>query len=245
MTNRKLKLKSKSNVLKRRSKQLLELFNKFSRIKILIITIIIEKQCVVYQDHLVIYPSFFAVLYKTHIETQIDQSSLLFFSFLQMGLSRLNRLIGLLVVIFAIIYGWKTFFEARRPPCYTIDVKYFGPGNSPSNDEEDLSIQPFKIPFDRSQVEDMLDRVRKTRFYEPQIIVDNRDVNRSTYGFNRQTAESVRHYLLDTYDWKKTVEELNQLDHFKTNIAVRGLTERSYSIGFYLGFEYSFRSCDK
>lgn len=163
-----------------------------------------------------------------------------------MGLSRLNRLIGLIVLIFAIIYGWKMFFEARRPPCYSVDVKYFGPENSASQDEEDLSIKPFKIPFDRSQVEDMIDRVRKTRFYEPQIIVDNRNVNQSTYGFNRKTAETIRNYLLNTYDWKKTVEELNQLTHFKTNIAVRGLSGfYSYSAVFRLGFGYSFCSCDK
>jgi pimeloyl-ACP methyl ester carboxylesterase len=136
-----------------------------------------------------------------------------------MGLSRLNRLIGILVLIFAIIYGWKSLFEARRPPCYTIDVKYFGPGNPPSDDAEDFSIKPFKVPFDRSQVDDMIDRVRKTRFYEPQIIVDNKNVNGSTYGFNRQTIGMVQEYLLNTFDWKKTVQELNTFDHYKTNIA--------------------------
>ena len=67
----------------------------------------------------------------------------------------------------------------------------------------------------------MINRVSKTRFYEPQILVDNRNVNKSTYGFNRQTAESIRDYLMNTYDWKKTVQELNTFDHFKTNIAVR------------------------
>ena len=137
-----------------------------------------------------------------------------------MALSQLSRLLALIVLIFAIIYGWKTFFETRRPPCYTVDVKYFGPGNPLSTDEEDLSIKPFEVPFDRTQVEDMINRVRKTRFYEPQIIVDNRNVNQSTYGFNRQTAEVVQEYLLNTYNWKRTVEELNQLEHFKTNIAV-------------------------
>jgi len=138
-----------------------------------------------------------------------------------MGLSRLNRVIGVLVLIFAIIYGWKSLFEARRPPCYTIDVKYFGPEISPSSDTEDFSIKPFKIPFERSQVDDMINRITKTRFYEPQILIDNQNVNKSTYGFNRQTTESIRDYLLNTYDWKKTVQELNNFDHYKTNIAVR------------------------
>ncbi|CAF1222923.1 unnamed protein product [Adineta ricciae] len=136
-----------------------------------------------------------------------------------MGLSRLNRVIAVCILIAAIIYGWKTLFEARRPPCYSIDVKYFGSGVSPSTDAEDLSIKPFQVPFDRSQVDDMISRVRNTRFYEPQIAVDNRHVNKSSYGFNRQTAESVREYLINTFDWKKTVQELNTFSHFKTNIA--------------------------
>ena len=89
------------------------------------------------------------------------------------------------------------------------------------DDTEDFSIKPFKIPFERSQVDDMINRVTKTRFYEPQILIDNRNVNKSTYGFNRQTAESIRDYLINTYDWKKTVQELNNFDHYKTNIAVR------------------------
>jgi hypothetical protein len=160
-----------------------------------------------------------------------------------MSLSRLNRVIGVLVLIFAIIYGWKCLFEARRPPCYTIDVKYFGPENVSSSDTEDFSIKPFKIPFERSQIDDMTDRVRKTRFYEPQILVNNQNVNRSTYGFNRQTAESIRDYLLDTYDWKKTVQELNNFDHYKTNIAVRNFSILYLNILiFFKGFGYSFCS---
>jgi hypothetical protein len=154
-----------------------------------------------------------------------------------MGLSRLNRAIGILVLIFAIIYGWKCLFEARRPPCYTIDVKYFGPANSSLIDTEDFSIKPFKIPFERSQVDDMNNRLSKTRFYEPQILIDNRNINKSTYGFNRQTAESIRDYFINTYDWKKTVQELNNFDHYKTNIAVRYFL--FYSM-FFIKYVYCF-----
>ena len=150
-----------------------------------------------------------------------------------MGLSRLNRVIGVIVLICAIIYGWKALFEARRPPCYTVDVKYFGADIPTSSDSEDLSIKPFKIPFDRKQIDDMTDRVSKTRFYEPQLVVDNRNVNKSTYGFNRQTAESVRKYFIETFDWKKTVQELNAFDHYKTNIAVR-CSCFFYSISIYM-----------
>jgi hypothetical protein len=138
-----------------------------------------------------------------------------------MGLSRLNRIIAVFGLLCALIYGWKYLFEARRPPCYSIDVKYFGPNIPSSNEEEDFSIKPFKIPFERSQVDDLMNRISKTRFYEPQIIVDNKHVNQSTYGFNRKTAEIIRDYVLNTYDWKKTVEEFNTFNHYKTNIAVR------------------------
>lgn len=144
-----------------------------------------------------------------------------------MGLSRWNRLIAVLALVFAVIYGWTCLFDARRPPCYSIDVKYFGA--SPET-TEDFSIRPFKIPFDRAQVDDVIDRLRKTRFYEPQILVDNQRVNRSSYGFNRQTAESVREYFIKEFDWKKTVQELNELDHYKTTIAVRAVRCRSVSM---------------
>ncbi|CAF3107844.1 unnamed protein product [Rotaria sp. Silwood2] len=138
-----------------------------------------------------------------------------------MGLSRLNHIIAFIVLIFAAIYGWKYLFESRRPPCYTIDVKYFGLNIPTSTDTEDLSIKSFTVPFDRSQIDDMINRASKTRFYEQQILIDNKYVNKSTYGFNRKTVESIRDYLINTYDWKKTVQELNTFDHYKTNIAVR------------------------
>ena len=141
-----------------------------------------------------------------------------------MGLSRLSRVLALIALIVAVIYGWKYLFEARRPPCYTIDVKYFGPNIPTPNEAEDLTIKSFQIPFDSSQVNDMIDRVRKTRFYEPQIIIDNQHVNKSTYGFHRQTAESIHQYLINTYDWKKTVQELNTFNHYKTHISVRFIT---------------------
>jgi pimeloyl-ACP methyl ester carboxylesterase len=51
-------------------------------------------------------------------------------------------------------------------------------------------------------------------------LIDNRNVNQSTYGFNRKTAESIREYWINKYDWKKTVQDLNTFDHYKTHIAV-------------------------
>jgi hypothetical protein len=58
-----------------------------------------------------------------------------------MGLSRLNRIIAVFALIFAVIYGWKALFEARRPPCSTVDVKYSGPV---FHNQMYFSIKPFK-----------------------------------------------------------------------------------------------------
>jgi hypothetical protein len=139
-----------------------------------------------------------------------------------MGLSRLSLIIGIFVVIFAVLYGWEHLFGARDPSSYSINIKYFGPTIPLSNDTtEDLSIRTFIVPFERSQFEDVIHRLTKTRFYEPQILIDKRYVNQPMYGFNRKTAESVRDYWINTYDWKKTVQELNTFNHYKTRISVR------------------------
>jgi hypothetical protein len=137
-----------------------------------------------------------------------------------MGLSRCSRIIALVVLICACLYGWNCLFGEQRPPCYTVDATYFGSSESISSYVENISILPFEIPFDRVQIEDFNDRLRQTRFYEPQMIVDDQLVNRSTYGFNRQTAEIVRNYFLTKFNWKETVADLNKYQHFKTNIAV-------------------------
>jgi hypothetical protein len=146
-----------------------------------------------------------------------------------MGLSRWHRAIAILALLFAVVYAWKRLFEAPRSPCYSIDVKHFG---ATVGDVDDVSIHAFRIPFEQSQVDDVVQRLNRTRFSEPQIIVDHQSVNRSTYGFNRHTAETVRDYFLQSFDWQTTVNELNVFRHYRTNIAVRHVA-RLVSIGLH------------
>ena len=141
-----------------------------------------------------------------------------------MALSRLSRLLALVTLVAAILFGYKRVFQSSSIPRYSIDVKYFGRTIPSSSAQEDLSIRPFKIPFDRAQVDDVFDRLRRMRFSNSPMFVDHRHINRSTYGFDRHTAGSVRQYWMETFDWKKTVHELNQFDHYKTSIAVRDLS---------------------
>lgn len=123
----------------------------------------------------------------------------------------------IIIAIIAILIGWNQFFPEKSVKTYSIDRKYFG---SNSNNEENTEIKPFKIPYDSDVVADVIDRLRKTRFYQTHIVVNQRDVNHSTYGFPRQAAENIHQYWINHFDWKKTVEELNQFDHYQTSIDV-------------------------
>lgn len=49
----------------------------------------------------------------------------------------------------------------------------------------------------------MINRISKKCFYELQILIDDRNINKSTYALNRQIAGSVCDYLIDTSLEKK------------------------------------------
>jgi hypothetical protein len=57
----------------------------------------------------------------------------------------LSLIARILVVIFAVLYGWKylVFLGVDDPPSYSIDIKYFGPLILLSTDIKDLSIEIF------------------------------------------------------------------------------------------------------
>lgn len=124
------------------------------------------------------------------------------------------------MIIVTISLNWNRVLNSRDSPSYFIPARYFGKDSSQRKTEETLTIERFTIPFDRSQVDDVLTRLRETRFSPVDIAIDHRHVNRSTYGFPHETAEMVRQYWMNNYDWKKTVKEWNEFQHYKTQIQV-------------------------
>lgn len=76
---------------------------------------------------------------------------------------------------------WKCLFEAQHSPCYIVNVKYLDWDILASSDAKDFVIKPFKGPFEWSQIDDMINRISKKCFYELQILIDDRNVNKSTY----------------------------------------------------------------
>ena len=137
-----------------------------------------------------------------------------------MGFSRPILLLSFFVIILTIYLGRDQFSDVENLRSISIPRRYFGKDSSLSN-VEDSTIKSFTIPFDRSQVDDVLKRLSETRFPPIQIEIDHRRVNRSTYGFPRETLEMIRDYWMNTFDWKKTVKELNRdFQHYQTNIQV-------------------------
>ncbi|CAF1478821.1 unnamed protein product [Didymodactylos carnosus] len=134
---------------------------------------------------------------------------------IKMALTRLHHVLAFFGLLTAIIYGLYSLFD-HRPPCYSLDDQYFGPIDHNRDMDSDIQIYPFKIPFSHSQLDDLHSRLRKTRFYQP--LNDPENITQSQYGFNRQTAEPIRDYWLNTFDWQKVVADLNEFSHYKTMI---------------------------
>jgi pimeloyl-ACP methyl ester carboxylesterase len=74
------------------------------------------------------------------------------------------------------------------------------------------SIEPFEIRVDDSILEDLQDRLRRTR-YPDQIEDTGWD-----YGIPVDYVRGLVDYWRDTYDWRSQEERLNGFDHYRTSI---------------------------
>jgi epoxide hydrolase len=73
-------------------------------------------------------------------------------------------------------------------------------------------IEQFEIHVDDSLLDDLRDRLARTRFPD-QIEGTGWD-----YGMPMDYLRELVDYWLDTYDWRAQEERLNQFDHFRTTI---------------------------
>jgi len=74
------------------------------------------------------------------------------------------------------------------------------------------AIQPFAINIDDSVLDDLRDRLARTRFPD-QIEGTGWD-----YGIPIHYLRELVGYWIQTYDWRAEEARLNQFDHFRTNI---------------------------
>jgi pimeloyl-ACP methyl ester carboxylesterase len=76
----------------------------------------------------------------------------------------------------------------------------------------DLAIEPFRIEFPESALDDLHDRLVRTRLSD-QIPDAGWD-----YGTERDYLSELLAYWRDEYDWRRAEAELNAFDHFLTEV---------------------------
>lgn len=87
---------------------------------------------------------------------------------------------------------------------------WWGAGKKPLT--EDDHIYSFKVQTSEKEIEDLHERIDRTRYTDPL------EDSCFQYGFNSTYLKTVVSYWRQTFDWKKQVGVLNQYPHFKTKI---------------------------
>ena len=73
-------------------------------------------------------------------------------------------------------------------------------------------IAPFRIDIPAEEIEDLQDRLRRTRWPEPQTVDD------WSQGVPLDYAQELCRYWAESYEWKLRQERLNSFDQYKTEI---------------------------
>ncbi|KAF8774621.1 Epoxide hydrolase 1 like protein [Argiope bruennichi] len=122
-------------------------------------------------------------------------------------------IIGILFVKFLYSLIFKGYNDQRASKGYK--ASWYGKDPPPTlNDgsQDDVSIHPFKIDIPSEVIEDLKNRLQRTRFEEP--VEDSK----FHYGFNPKYLKTVLEYWRSQYDWRKQEAELNRFPQFKTRI---------------------------
>ncbi|KAM4598837.1 epoxide hydrolase 1 [Fundulus diaphanus] len=108
--------------------------------------------------------------------------------------------------------GILTYAVQRRSKARTIPVGegWWGAGEKPPSEDE--TIYPFTVQTSDKEIEDLHERIDRTRFS------DSVEDSGFQYGFNSTYLKKVVSYWRNTFDWKKQVAVLNKYPHFKTKI---------------------------
>ncbi|XP_014862842.1 PREDICTED: epoxide hydrolase 1 isoform X2 [Poecilia mexicana] len=132
-------------------------------------------------------------------------------TFFGLDVAQQQLLIGCAVAA-AAAGGILTYAMQRRSKVRTIPVGdgWWGAGEKPLL--EDQKIYPFTVETSDEEIEDLHERIDKTRFTDPL------EDSGFQYGFNSTYLKKVVSYWRNTFDWKKQVAMLNKYPHFKTKI---------------------------
>uniref|UniRef100_A0A7N8X925 Epoxide hydrolase n=1 Tax=Mastacembelus armatus TaxID=205130 RepID=A0A7N8X925_9TELE len=87
---------------------------------------------------------------------------------------------------------------------------WWGAGEKPLS--EDDKIYPFQVQTSDEEIQDLHERIDRTRY------TDALEDSGFNYGFNATYLKTVVSYWRHKFDWKKQVAMLNKYPHFKTKI---------------------------
>lgn len=127
-----------------------------------------------------------------------------------MGLSKLLGF-SILFVVGAIVFQ---FYYLQKPvPVPNLDFNKNWGDNT--KDQLNSGVQPFKVNFGSSVIEELRKELNRTRPLTPPL----QGVG-FRYGFNSETTEKVIKYWRDTYlpKWNERQQYLNKFPQFKLKI---------------------------
>ncbi|MBB3157199.1 pimeloyl-ACP methyl ester carboxylesterase [Microbacterium proteolyticum] len=76
----------------------------------------------------------------------------------------------------------------------------------------DHDVRPFRIEIPQADLDDMMDRLKRTRFAEDFANDDWR------YGYNTAYHRTLVDYWINEYDWRDVERRMNELPHYKVDL---------------------------
>ncbi|XP_010880957.1 epoxide hydrolase 1 [Esox lucius] len=117
-------------------------------------------------------------------------------------------------VLLALVLGGIIYLLVQRSKRHQLKSEdgWWGVGNPPETEEEDVRIHPYTVRTSDEELEDLYRRIDQTRH------VPSLEDSQFNYGFNSHYLQKVVSYWRHDFDWRRQVEKLNKYPHFKTNI---------------------------
>ncbi|XP_035984529.1 epoxide hydrolase 1 [Fundulus heteroclitus] len=128
------------------------------------------------------------------------------------GLDAVHQRLLVGCAVAAAAAGGILTYAVQRSKVRTIPVGegWWGAGEKPPSEDE--TIHPFTVQTSDKEIEDLHERIDRTRFSDPL------EDSGFQYGFNSTYLKKVVSYWRNTFDWKQQVAVLNKYPHFKTKI---------------------------
>ena len=76
----------------------------------------------------------------------------------------------------------------------------------------DHDVRPFRIEIPQADLDDMMDRLKRTRFADDFANDDWR------YGYNTAYHRTLVDYWINEYDWRDVERRMNELPHYKVDL---------------------------